>query len=76
MALEIIPTQTRGTGAGLKTLASSVGITVGLIISSLITFSAGLAVSFLSFSLLFILVFILILTSLKESKGVNLSDIE
>ncbi|MFX0022610.1 MAG: MFS transporter [Candidatus Hermodarchaeota archaeon] len=76
MALEIIPTQTRGTGAGLKTLASSVGITVGLIMSSLITFSAGLAVSFLSFSLLFIIVFILIITSLKESKGVNLSDIE
>ncbi|GAH29942.1 unnamed protein product, partial [marine sediment metagenome] len=31
MALEIIPTQSRGTGTGLKTLASSVGITVGLI---------------------------------------------
>ncbi|MFX0002546.1 MAG: MFS transporter, partial [Candidatus Hermodarchaeota archaeon] len=29
MALEIIPTQTRGTGAGLKTLTSSAGITVG-----------------------------------------------
>ncbi|MFW9818610.1 MAG: MFS transporter [Candidatus Thorarchaeota archaeon] len=76
MALEIIPTQTRGTGVGLKTLASSVGITVGLIISSIITFSQGLAVSFLSFSLLFFVVFILILTSLKESKGVNLSEIK
>jgi MFS family permease len=76
MALEIIPTQTRGTGAGLKTLASSIGVTIGLIISSIITFSSGLAVSFLSFSLLFFLAFILILTSLKESKGVNLSDIE
>ncbi|MDX1797445.1 MAG: MFS transporter [Candidatus Lokiarchaeia archaeon] len=76
MALEIIPTQTRGTGAGLKTLASSAGITVGLVISSLITFSQELAVSFLTFSLLFFVVFVLILTVLKETKGVNLSEIE
>ncbi len=76
MALEIIPTQTRGTGVGLKTLASSAGITVGLIISSVITFSQGLAVSFLTFSILFFVVFILVLIFLKETKGVNLSDID
>ncbi len=76
MALEIIPTQSRGTGVGLKTLASSVGITVGLILSSIITFNKGLAVSFLIFSLLFIVVFFLVLRFLKETKGVNLSDIE
>ncbi|MFX0037888.1 MAG: MFS transporter [Promethearchaeota archaeon] len=76
MALEIIPTQTRGTGAGLKTLTSSAGITVGLILSSIITFSQGLAVSFLTFSLLFFVVFFLILVFLRETKGVNLSDIE
>ncbi|NVM35403.1 MAG: MFS transporter [Candidatus Lokiarchaeota archaeon] len=76
MALEIIPTQSRGTGAGLKTLVSSVGITVGLIISSIITFSQGLAVSFTIFSLLFIAVFFLVLVFLKETKGVDLSKIE
>ncbi len=76
IALEIIPTQTRGTGAGLKTLTSSVGITVGLILSSIITFSQGLAVSFLIFSLLFIAVFIMVFLFLKETKGVNLSNIE
>ncbi len=76
MALEIVPTQTRGTGVGLKTLASSAGITVGLILSSIITFSQGLAVSFLTFSMLFFVVFILILIFLKETKGVNLSEIE
>jgi len=76
MALEIIPTQTRGTGAGLKTLATSAGITVGLIVSSIITFSQGLAVSFLTFSLLFFGVFFLILIFLKETKGVNLSNID
>jgi len=76
MALEIIPTQTRGTGAGLKTLATSAGITAGLIVSSIITFSQGLAVSFLTFSLLFFGVFFLILIFLKETKGVNLSNID
>lgn len=76
MALEIIPTQSRGTGAGLKTLVSSVGITVGLIISSIITFSQGLAVSFTIFSFLFIIIIFLVLLFLKETKGVNLSDIE
>ncbi len=76
MALEIIPTQSRGTGAGLKTLISSVGITTGLILSSIITFSQGLALSFFIFSLLFIGVFFLVLIFLKETKGVNLSDIK
>ncbi|MFX0002202.1 MAG: hypothetical protein ACFE9J_01845, partial [Candidatus Hermodarchaeota archaeon] len=73
---EIIPTQTRGTGAGLKTLTSSAGITVGLILSSIITFSQGLAVSFLTFSLLFFVVFFLILVFLRETKGINLSHVE
>ncbi len=76
MALEIIPTQSRGTGVGLKTLTSSVGITVGLILSSIITFTQGLALSFFIFSLLFIGVFFLVLVFLKETKGVNLSDIK
>ncbi len=76
IALEIIPTQSRGTGVGLKTLTSSVGITVGLILSSIITFTQGLELSFFIFSLLFIGVFFLVLVFLKETKGVNLSDIE
>ncbi|MFX1569993.1 MAG: MFS transporter [Promethearchaeota archaeon] len=76
MALEIIPTQTRGTGAGLKTLTSSVGITVGLILSSIITYNQGLEVSFVVFALMFIAIFILVLLFLRETKGVNLSDIE
>jgi len=76
MALEIIPTQSRGTGTGLKTLISSFGITVGLIISSIITFSQGLAVSFTIFSLLYILIIFLVLFFLKETKGINLSNIE
>jgi AAHS family 4-hydroxybenzoate transporter-like MFS transporter len=75
MTLEIIPTQTRGTGVGLKTLTNSVGITVGLILSSIITFSHGLAISFFTFSLLFFVVLILILMFLRETKGVNLSDV-
>ncbi|MFW9972985.1 MAG: MFS transporter [Candidatus Odinarchaeota archaeon] len=76
MVLEIVPTQTRGTGVGLKSLTNSAGVTVGLILSSIITFSQGLAMSFLVFSLLFLVIFFLVFTFLKETKGVNLSDIE
>ncbi|MFX1451880.1 MAG: hypothetical protein ACFFCM_13625, partial [Promethearchaeota archaeon] len=59
-----------------KTLTSSVGITVGLILSSIITYSQGLAISFLIFSLLFFVVFIFVLVFLKETKAVDLSKIE
>lgn len=76
MALEIIPTRSRGTGAGLKALIGSAGITVGLILSSIITLNQGLAVSFIIFSLLYLVVFFLVLLFLKETKGVNLSEIE
>ncbi len=76
MTLEIVPTGSRGTGIGLKTLTGSAGITFGLILSSIITYSQGLAVSFLIFSLLYTGVIFLILLFLKETKDVNLSEIE
>ncbi|MFW9828058.1 MAG: MFS transporter [Candidatus Thorarchaeota archaeon] len=76
MTLEIVPTGSRGTGIGLKTLAGSAGITFGLILSSIITYSQGLAVSFIVFSLLYTGVIFLILLFLKETKDVNLSEIE
>jgi hypothetical protein len=75
MTLEIIPTQSRGTGVGLKTLSGSVGITVGLIISSIISYSQGLAISFITFSLLYIIITLSVIFFLKETKGVNLSEI-
>lgn len=76
IVLEIIPTRTRGTGTGLKTLISSAGITIGLILSSIITLNQGLAISFIIFSLLYIIIFFLVLLFVKETKGVNLSEIE
>ncbi len=76
ITLEIIPTQSRGTGTGLKALISAVGITVGLIISSIITFNQGLAVSFIIFSLLYIIIIPLTYFFLKETKGINLSEIK
>jgi MFS family permease len=76
ITLEIIPTQSRGTGVGLKTLSSSAGITCGLVLSSLITYSQSLAVSFMFFSLLFIAIIFLTFFFLRETKCVNLSEIE
>ncbi|MFX1391616.1 MAG: MFS transporter [Promethearchaeota archaeon] len=76
MVLEILPTQSRGTGVGLKTLTGSIGITFGLILSSIITYSQGLAISFITFSLFFVVITLLIIFFLNETKGVNLSKIE
>ncbi|MFX1315283.1 MAG: MFS transporter [Promethearchaeota archaeon] len=76
MVLEIIPTRARGTGVGFKTLISSVGITVGLILSSIITLNQGLALSFVIFSMLFLVILLLVSLFLKETKGVDLSKIE
>lgn len=50
--IEITPTEARGTGTGLRSLAFSVGVTGGLFIGSLITFNLGLAWTFIIFSFL------------------------
>lgn len=74
--LEIMPTNARGTGSGVKSLIQAVGITIGLLLSSLITFFFGLATSFVIISLLFFVNLPLIYYFLKETKGVNLSDVK
>ena len=74
--LEIMPTNARGTGSGLKSLVQAIGITLGLLLSSLITFFFGLATSFIIISLLLFVNLPLIYFFLKETKGVNLSEVK
>jgi len=73
--LEFLPTKNRGTGLGLRTLASAIGGTLGLFLSAplilLITLGPTMIV-------LLCLCFIIVLIGMrvKETKGVDLSDIK
>lgn len=76
VVVEIVPTDVRGTGSGLKSLLSAFGITIGLVLSSIITYFFSLEISFLVLSLLLIINFPLIYKYLKETKGIDLSKIK
>ncbi|TXT64007.1 MAG: membrane protein of unknown function [Promethearchaeota archaeon] len=74
--VEIIPTDARGTGSGLKSLISAFGITIGLLLNSLITYFFGLELSFIILSLLLLINIPLIYKYIKETKGIDLSQIK
>ena len=74
--VEIVPTDVRGTASGLKSLLSALGITLGLIVSGIITYFFSLEVSFIVLSLLLIINLPLIYKFIKETKGVDLSQIK
>lgn len=76
MVVEIVPTDVRGTGSGLKSLLSAFGITIGLILSGVITYFFSLELSFIILSLFLIINIPLILKYLRETKGVDLSQIK
>jgi len=75
ITIEILPTRARGTGSGLKSLVQAMGITLGLLLSSLITFFYGLAASFIIICLLLFMNLPLIYFFIKETKGLDLSEI-
>ncbi|MFX1255904.1 MAG: MFS transporter [Promethearchaeota archaeon] len=75
VTLEVIPTDARGTGSGLKSLTSALGITSGLFLSSVITLYFGLALAFVFYSLILLVNVPLVYLYLKETKGIDLSDI-
>jgi MFS family permease len=74
--VEIVPTDVRGTASGLKSLLSAFGITLGLILSGVITYFFSLEVAFIVLSMLLIINLPLIYKFLKETKGVDLSQIK
>ena len=74
--LEILPTETRGTGTGLKSLILHIGTTLGLVLSGIITVYAGLGITFLIASLPLIITIPLIYVYIKETKGLDLSQIK
>ena len=73
--LEFLPTQNRGTGLGLRTLAMAIGGTLGLFLSAPIILLITLGPTMI---VLLCLCFIIVPISIrvKETKGVDLSDIK
>ncbi|MFX0069838.1 MAG: MFS transporter [Candidatus Hermodarchaeota archaeon] len=76
ITVEIIPTDTRGTGSGLRSLISAIGITSGMLISSVLILFYGLGFTFIIISLPHFIILPLAYYFLKETKGINLSDIK
>jgi MFS family permease len=76
VASELVPTDKRGTGSGLRALFGSIGITVGLFTSSAIILTAGAGMTFIILGLPCLINIPLIYLYLKETKGVDLSSIE
>jgi len=73
--IEIVPTDQRGTAGGLRALSWAIGATIGLLIGSVLIYTIDPGISFIILSLPVILNIILGSRHLKETKGVNLSEI-
>ena len=81
VSLELVPTEIRGMGTGVKSLIAAFGMTVGLLFSSLTIYSLpfgdlNLGITFILFSLPYLLIVPLIYFFLKETKNVDLSNVE
>ena len=74
--LEFLPTLSRGTGLGLRTLAMSIGGTVGLFLSAPIILAISLGPTMILLTLFCLLIIPLGLLRVKETKGVDLADIK
>ncbi|MFX0075366.1 MAG: MFS transporter [Candidatus Hermodarchaeota archaeon] len=76
IALELMPTDRRGTGIGVRSLIGAVGTTIGLLSSSIMIIIVGLGVTFIIFVLGNLLIVPIGLLFVKETKGVNLAEIK
>lgn len=76
VALELMPTDRRGTGIGVRSLVGAVGITVGQLINSFIVIDLGLGITFTIFVLGNFLIIPLGFLFVKETKGIKLADIK
>jgi MHS family alpha-ketoglutarate permease-like MFS transporter len=75
IAIEMMPTDRRGTGVGVRSLIGAIGTTLGLLVSSISILLLGLGLTFIIF-VFGNLVIVPLGFFLKETKGVNLADIK
>ncbi|NVM35838.1 MAG: MFS transporter [Candidatus Lokiarchaeota archaeon] len=76
ISLELMPTDRRGTGIGVRSLIGAVGITTGLLLSSFTVLELGLGITFIIFAFGNLLIIPLAVLFVKETKGVDLAEIK
>lgn len=75
-ALELLPTERRGAGLGLRSVCGSIGGTIGLLLSSVVILIVGLATTFIVFVILLFVLLPINYLFLKETRGVELSEVK
>jgi predicted MFS family arabinose efflux permease len=73
--LELVPTDARGTGSGLKSFFGAFGVTLGFISTSIITNISNLSTSFVILASFILIIIPLIYKYLKETKMTDMKDI-
>ena len=76
ITIELLPTDRRGTGIGFRSLIGSIGGTIGLVLSSVVILFLDLGPTFIIFVSLKFAVIPLAYFYLKETKGVELTEIK
>ena len=76
ITIEMLPTDRRGIGVGSRSLIGAIGGTIGLLSSSVVILSLGLGTTFIIFVMGNIAVIPIAYFFLKETKGVELSEIK
>ncbi len=76
LTLEMLPTDRRGTGIGFRSLVGGIGGTIGLMLSGVVILLVGLGTTFIIFVMGHFIVIPIAYLFLKETKGVELSEIK
>jgi len=76
ITIESLPTDRRGTGVGFRSFIGALGVTVGLLLSSVVILFLGLGPTFIIFVMGNFFVIPLAVLFVKETKGVELSEIK
>ena len=76
ITIELVPTDARGTGIGLKSVMGTLAGTIGLLVMSIITYFFSLFVVFVLCVFLLLINLPLIYKFLIETKGMDLSNIK
>ncbi len=76
VVMEIMSTDTRGTGMGVRGLTTALGITTGFLVGAGVTLFSNLGLAFILLSLPLFANLFLVLKYLKETKGTDLSTVE
>ncbi|MFW9901344.1 MAG: MFS transporter [Candidatus Thorarchaeota archaeon] len=76
ITIESLPTDRRGTGVGFRSFIGALGGTIGLLLSSAVILVVGLGITFVIFVMGNLVSIPLVALFLRETKGVELSEIK